>query len=268
MRSTIALMILLLIASVFAGCLGGDDALDADDADTGDAGDAGDDGEGDGADEGPSDETIDYFARIDAFTADTTSGAVPVNVTFSWEVDTNDENATWALDLGEGSEEQDALAEPSGSLVHPYDAAGNFTVVFTVLYGDGESVAATVNLTLEKPRALPDQWVHEYGPSLGCIGDLAVCISAELGPDEDPIDGFWLAIDERYWGLDFTVRVDTVLEDSDCTAYDDDLEALDANLNGGAGPCEGPIPEGAYWLFMYSYAEPSPSLELEIFPPE
>lgn len=113
----------------------------------------------------------------------------------------------------------------------------------------------------------PEPLVFSYGPSAGCIGDFAMCLSAEQGPDGQPIDGFWQELDERYWGLDFTVHAPTALGDTDCTAYDEDQEVIDVDLNGGAGPCEGPLPDETKWLFLYSYAEPSPSLELEFSSP-
>lgn len=262
MRKSIPLVILLMLASVLAGCLTDDGTVDGPDA--GDNGD-GSDG-GDGGDGGDTGNETEYYAAIDAFTADPTSGEAPVNVTFTWEVDTNDENATWTLDFGDNASESDLLADTNASLVHSY-SNGSYEALFTVHYGNEETVQQSVNLTFEAAPDLPEQWTFEYGASLGCFGDLATCISVELGPDQEPIDGFWQELDERYWGLELTVISETALGDTDCTAYDEDQEEI-ARLNGGAGPCEGALPEGTAWLFVYSYGEPSPSLELQFFEPE
>ncbi len=258
MRKSIPLMILLMLASVLAGCLSGEDTVNDDDPDLSD--------NGDGGDGGDSGNETEYYAVIDAFTADPKSGEAPINVTFSWEVDTNDENATWTLDFGDNATEDDVLATADAETVHNY-SNGTYEAVFTVFYGDDQTVQESVNLTFEAAPDVPEQWVFEYGASLGCFGDIATCISVELGPDQEPIDGFWQELDERYWGLELTVIAETALGDTDCTAYDEDQEEI-TRLNGGGGPCEGALPEGTAWLFVYSYAEPSPSLELEFFQPE
>ncbi len=125
--------------------------------------------------------------------------------------------------------------------------------------GEEQPTAEPTNGTSE-----PDQLVFEYGPSLGCVGDFAVCISAQLGPDQPAIDGFWQELDESYWGLSFIVTTSLEpYEDTDCTAYDENQEPIEADLNNGAGPCEGALPKDTKWLFLYSYAAPAPSLELE-----
>lgn len=268
MHHPIPLTILLAFVLTLAGCL---DFMEAEDEpepgdDAGTGGDGGDgDGDGTGAGDGDGDpfgNETEPYAMIEAFSADVTEGTAPANVTFTWEVDTDDEEATWALETGDGISEQGAVSDENTSYTHPYETEGNFTAVFTVHYGDSESVQQSLNLRFEAADELPEQMTFEYGPSLGCIGDLATCVSRELGPGGEEIDGFWQELDERYWGLDFTVIADSALGDTDCDAFDEDEERIDADLNGADGPCEGPLPEGTQWLFLYSYAEPALSLEL------
>ena len=123
------------------------------------------------------------------------------------------------------------------------------------------SVNVTATLTEEAAAAAPEVTEFSYGESLGCAGDFlqiagANCISALGGPEESGIDGFWQALDERYWGLEFTSTVANQLGDSDCYLTDADLNVVGSGNNGSAA-CMGVVPEGTAWIFLYSYAEPA-----------
>lgn len=262
------------MALVLAGCLSGEDDPGAgsdDDPSDGDGqDDSAGDGSDDGADDGPGDGSggdPEHTATIESFTADPLDGTAPLNVTFDWDVETNDENATWALDFGDGDSESGDVADADDPLVHGYDA-GNFTATFTVTYGGSETVEKTVNLTLEEGQSVPDELVFEYEqPTLGCLGAVEgemLCISVLLGPEQPAIDGHWQELDESYWGLPFAV-VNGLEEyqDTDCTAFDEEEEPLEADLNNVDGPCGGTLPEGTKWLFLYSFVAPSPSMTLE-----
>lgn len=247
MRQSILAAFLLLCALVLAGCMAGDDPGPA--------------GNGEGTPDEEQEESV-----IQRFWSDRASGKTPANITFTWEVETDDDRATWHLDFGDGSSENGNLDEPEGSTLHTYDEDGLYRATLTVEHGTDQQDQSAMNLFFETPRELPDEWVFEYGPSLGCAGDFAVCVSAEQGPEGEPVDGYWQELDKRYWDLEFLVLVEPG-EDSDCTAYDEDLEPI-TELNGGSGPCDGRLPQGTKWLFMYSYAAPSLSMELEFFEPE
>ncbi len=248
MPRSIITAVMLVGALALAGCLDGGDSDP-----TGDANDT-------GPDDGDAEKSV-----IERFWSDRASGKTPANITFTWEVEVDDDRATWDLDFGDGSSESGTLDEPEGSILHSYDEDGLYRATFTVEWSDKQD-ESSMNLFFETPRELPDEWVFEYGPSAGCAGDFALCVSAEQGPEAEPVDGHWQELDKRYWDLEFHVLVEPG-EDSDCTAYDEDLEPI-ADLNGGSGPCDGRLPEETKWLFMYSYGAPSLSMELEFFEPE
>ncbi len=274
MRFQLSLAVLMLFALVFSGCLsGGDDPVDTTDDDATDGDDSGDTSDPDDASDpddtsGPGDDA-EWTASIESFSADPTSGTAPVNVTFTWDVETNDENATWSLALGDGATEDGDVTDGEDSLVHGYDA-GNFTATFTLTYGDSQTVEETVDLTIEAGQSVPDELVFTYDqPTLGCVGALdeevgLMCVSALLGPEEPAIDGHWQELDESYWGLSFSVTNGLEdYQDTDCTAFNEDLEPLGTDLNNGGDACAGTLPEGTKWLFLYSWIAPSPGMELE-----
>jgi hypothetical protein len=170
---------------------------------------------------------------------------------------------SYEWDFGDGNSSDEANPR------HTYAAAGTYTATLTLSYGVDGALTETNTVVVVAPVVYPDVLVFEYGPSLGCIGDFLVCYSEELGETPVPVsDGFWQELDERYWGLEFTVTSDSLLNDTDCTAYDADGEPISVDLNGGAGPCAGRLPEGTAALFLYNYLEPSSSLRLEFFLPE
>jgi len=206
-------------------------------------------------------------AEILVFEANETEGEAPLAVQFDLDARSSDPDATWRLAFGDASEDAaGAVADLPMQATHNYTIGGNFTALFEVMYGDGQMVDATtdVTVTVADAGAEPPETHFEYGPTAGCVGDVTpTCISRELGPTEEPVDGVWQPLDERYWGLAFTSTVDNVRGDSDCWAVDADMNNLADDLNGQAGPCAGTLPEGTAWLFIYSYAEPAPSMTLD-----
>lgn len=192
---------------------------------------------------------LDLIATLDA---DAINGTAPLMVNFT--LDGNAPNATWSLDFGDDNS-TDGFGLP-GAANHTFDA-GNFTVVLTVIDGN-QTVQSSLNLTVlevvEEVRELPEQLHFEFGESLGCVGDFAVCVGPALG--EDGLDGFWVPLSELYWGLSLTTTVDNVLGDSDCYFVNDAGDNI-GNGNNGGSECAGTVPEGAVQMYLYSYAEPA-----------
>ena len=241
---------LMLTAGLLAGC--------ADDADA-------DDEPMDPMDDEPvlgDNETV--LPRSIALVANATAGEVPFAVSFNLTFQGTDGNTTYVFATGDGNVTRGNATDAPATLEHTYEVAGNFTATLAVEYGN-ETLEASVNITAtlteEAVAEAPDVTEFSYGESLGCAGDFlqmvgADCISALGGPEQSGIDGFWQALDERYWGLEFTSTVANQLGDSDCFLADADLDVVGEGNNGGA-PCMGVVPEGTAWIFLYSYAEPA-----------
>lgn len=154
-----------------------------------------------------------------------------------------------------------------------YNTTGTYQVTYVLRAGN--DVVDHLNVTIivsgngtgnvSAGRPLPDVLVFEYPESFGCVGDFATCVSREEGPGASGIDGFWQELDDRYWGLTFAVS-GGANGDSDCQAFDADQTELGDFSNGG-GECTGVLPDGAAYLFLYSYAAPSLGMTLEFTPP-
>ncbi len=129
--------------------------------------------------------------------------------------------------------------------------------------GSGGDGNATQN------RTLPEQLEFTFGPSLGCEGATAqgACVSFQAGPGVPAVDGFWVALGEPYWGLSFTSTISTVTGDSDCYFVNDALE-ITGDASQGASPCAGTVPDGAAYLFLYPYVEPSQGMTMTFTVPE
>lgn len=272
-------LLLLLVAT--AGCVGGDSDDDGDDGTTtatttaggGDGGDGGDGGGGgdggDGGDNGDRGDgrggdntTQDHEATIHTFEANQTSGTAPLAVAFDLDAESSDGDATWRLAFGDGADTSGAVSDLPAEESYTYEVGGNFTAVFELEYGDGQSVNETIEMTVQTPDdgggAPPD--FYDFGPSAGCVGDVTgTCVSLEAGPGEEPVDGFWIPLDERYVGVSFTSTVDNARSDSDAWFLDAEL-AIITDANGGGTEATGTVPPGAAWLFIYSYAEPAPAM--------
>jgi hypothetical protein len=238
-----------------------------DDADNDPVDDGGDGGPslppaGGGGGSGPP--AVNYTASIEAFTA-TVDG---LNVTFVMNVTTNDPEATWLLLPGDGAEYTGAVDGMVGSMAHAFLQNGTYNATLSVSYGSGESVESVLEVMVTMKVPLPDVLVFEYGPSLGCLGAPALCVSQQFQAEMDGVDGHWQALDERYWGLAFNATNAGEYEDTDCTAFDADGKKL-ADFHNDGGACGGDaLPEGTAWLFMYSWIAPSTAMRLEFTLPQ
>lgn len=204
--------------------------------------------------------------RVANLTADLLNGTAPLLVNFTLNATGN--ASAWALAFGDGAT-SNGTTFPA-SVNHTFVVGGNFSANLTVTYPDGQSANARLNLTIQVPagRPAPDVLVFEFADSLGCVGDAGVeaCISYNAGPDfpVSGIDGYWQALDERYWGLSFTTTVDQVqpaVADSDC-AFTDADHAVIGEANNSSSPCAGTVPAGTAFIFLYPYALPALSQTL------
>lgn len=205
-------------------------------------------------------------ARAVNFTADLLNGTAPLLVNFTLNATGN--VSSWALGFGDG-QTTNGTTLPA-AVNHTYEIGGNFSANLTVTYSDGENRSALLNLTIVVPAGAPapDVLVFEFADSLGCVGDAGAdtCISFTAGPDApvSGIDGYWQALDERYWGLSFTTTVDQVqpaVADSDC-AFTDADHAIIGEANNSSSPCAGTVPAGTAFIFLYPYALPALSQTL------
>lgn len=185
------------------------------------------------------------------------NGTVPLDVNFTLNATTG--FTAWHLGFGDGQDTNGTATMPA-TYGYTYGMGGNFTANLTVTYPGGSNVSATVNITVAVPAGhpAPDVTHFEFDESLGCAGDAGAdkCISFQGGPDASGIDGYWLALDERYWGLQLTSTVDSAVGDSDC-AFTDAARAIIGTANNSNSPCAGPVPDGAAFLFIYPYAAPA-----------
>lgn len=273
MTTTRTLTLTFLLALVgLSGCmdlLGGDED---------DGNDGAMDGNGDGMDGNDTDDGVNrtYHASLDA---DATSGEVPLNVTFTGEATytettgtgndtfsdnfTYEGNLTYRLTFGDGTQEEGNHSAFPLETTHTYNVSGNFSAVLTIDFANGEQATATVNVTVEAgepPREVPDQTEFSVGPSAGCVTETGSCVGITLAQESGEfvsgIDGHWIALDERYWGLSFTTTSDAAAEgDTDCLLFDADLAQTGEGNNGG-GPCEGTVPGGTAWMYFFPWAAP------------
>lgn len=233
---------------------------DADDAD-GTEEDEGADAEADDADEGAG-------TTIDAFDADVTEGDAPLDVAFTMEASSDDPDASWSLDFGDGETTEGMVADLPGNATHTY-GDGTFDAVFTVTSAD-DTVDAT--LTITAVAGEPPQTEFTFGESAGCASDANAitsglvppnCVSFHAGPGAPEIDGHWIELDERYVGMTFLGTMETPSgdTDTDCFLLDADLGIVGEGHNGG-GPCTGTVEEGVAWMFLYPWGVPATGMTL------
>lgn len=258
----VVLVALLLLAAAMAGCATkkGDDDGDGD----GTSGTASGSKSGSKSGSGtgsPGNGT--GSANNATLTADVVNGTAPLAVNFTMTASPG--ASSWRLSFGDG-----AFANGTGvpsAANHTYTVGGNFSANLTVVYSDapnaGPNVTVALNITVAVPagNSPPDVLHFEFADSLGCAGDAGAdnCISFVGGPETSGIDGYWQALDERYWGLSFTTTVNQVqpaVADSDCAITDADHVILE-EPNNGSSPCAGTVPQGAAWIFLYPYALPA-----------
>ncbi|MGB1698289.1 MAG: hypothetical protein ACPHK8_07810 [Thermoplasmatota archaeon] len=261
----------LLLALALAGCASDDPSDDT--GSTGSSSSSSNTGSSSG-----NPPTGDAPTRFVNVTANQSSGDVPIAIGFDVDLvqenvianesfyDSYDGNFSYIAFFQDGNE---TSGEDAGSylfLEHTYQVGGIYNVLVTVTFEDGSTVDGNVTLSLttpEPPRQLPAETEFEFGESLGCVGDFATCIGIELvtkaglaPADATGIDGFWLPLTEEYWGLKLISTAGNVLGDSDCSFYDEAF-GVTGEANAGGGPCEGTVPNGSAWIYIYSYAEPS-----------
>lgn len=290
------LALMLALTITLSGCSDGDEPAgndgSGDDSDgqgaegsgTEDPGDNPEDDSGDDeANGGPQPEA--FIPRRVNLTADTLEGFAPLDVVFNGTGAGDLANATYRLAHGDGTHQSGNGSDLPVMLSHTYDVGGSFDAVFELTFhNETLSSNLTITVNVEDVASAPDVLHFEYGESLGCFWDLATvgggpalpCITQEAGPSGPNVDGFWQALDERYWNLEFTSTVDHGTGacssdadwpacDSDCFFYADDTtfgeEIGDGNNGGGA--CAGLVPEGTAWLYIFPYGGPSLGMTLD-----
>lgn len=202
-------------------------------------------------------------------TADALNGTAPVDINFT--IDASGSPMSWRLSFGDGAI-SNGTDFPTVTN-HTYAIGGNFSANLTVHYAAGNATAH-LNITITVPTTptgppAPDVTHFEFADSLGCVGDLGAenCITYQMGPDGNGIDGYWQALDERYWGLSFTSTimqggpVGPALNDSDCV-FTDAAHAILGEANNSSNPCAGTVPSGTAFLFIYPYG--TPALEMTV----
>lgn len=115
------------------------------------------------------------------------------------------------------------------------------------------------------PEPAPEQLEFSFGPGAGCEGSLTgagMCASFEGGPSASGIDGHWLALDDSYWGLQFSTTIESQTGDSDCYFVAEDEQDILGNAHNGSGPCQGSVPSNTAYMFLYSYVEPHQGMTL------
>lgn len=252
--------LILLVAVALSGCL--DDTGTTEEAEDTTSGDQGVGGNATANQTLPEAPTASVTVSGDNVTENGTTyeASVGANVTFDGSTSTGT-NLTFAWDLGDGN------TADGPNVTYTYEAEGNYTVNLTVTDEVGQTDTASVNLTITAAEAGADiQRQFEYeGVFLGCDPTaLDGCVSMVLmGPDDDPIDGVWVPLGPAYEGLRVTTTVDNARADSDCFWLDADHATI-GEAHNGAGPCEGEVPAGTAWLFLYSYAEPATHLTVDV----
>lgn len=252
--------LVLLVAVALSGCL--DDTGTTQGADDTTSGDQGVGGNATANETVPEAPSADVTVSGDNVTENGTTFVAPVgaNITFDAS-DSTGTNLTFSWDLGDGN------ASDGVNVTYAYTAAGNYTVNLTVTDEAGQMDAASVNLTIaaaEGPAEDIQRHFEYEGVFLGCEPTATgTCLSVELGPDEEFIDGVWVPLGPAYEGLVLASTVDNQRADSDCWWLDAD-ESIIGEANNVADPCGGVIPEGAAWVFVYSYAEPATHFTVDV----
>lgn len=281
MKPTRPLALTLFLTLVaLSGCLGFLDSDDETDDDT-------DDGTDDGVDGNSTDDEANrtYHATLEA---NTTSGDVPLNVTFTSEVsytettgsgnDTFSDNfsyegnLTYRLTFGDGASQEGNQSDYPLEATHEYTVEGNYTAIVNVTFEDGSQAEARINITTTLPEdpQEPPETHFEFGPAAGCLGDNGggSCRSIDLAQQTgqvQSIDGHFQALDERYWGLEAVAvnsGVGSANADTDCYFLDDGFTII-GEANNGGGPCTGSVPGGSAYIFIFSWGAPTDAMTLD-----
>lgn len=293
------MLALMVLFTAVAGCSGGGDEPNDEpiqDDGTPPSGDDGGDNAGNGSvgdddkEPAPADDdnqTAQPVTRAVTLTANQTSGVAPMTVTFN--LTALGDGETYHLGHGDGSNQNGSFADMPSQVSYTYQVGGTFEAVLEITYPDEVlSDNVTIEVIVEDAASAPDAIHFEYGQSLGCFWDLATigggpaipCVNQEAGPSAPNVDGFWQALDDRYWGLEFTSTVDHgegqcssdadwPLCDSDCFFYGDSTSFGDeiGDANNGGGACAGVVPEGTAWMFIFPYGGPSNGMVLDFVVP-
>lgn len=201
--------------------------------------------------------------------ASTESGQAPLNVTFQISVK-GGEIFSWTLNFGDGSTPVSGTAAPPATQDHTYSVGGDFQARFNVTFKDKRTAGDTASIKVTVPESGPAPPTHfEFGQAAGCAGDIlaeagAKCASYDQGPSGQTIDGHWVPLDNRYWNKAFTSAMTPAqYTDTDCEFVASDAETSLGEAHNGAGPCQGVVPVGAAWIFIYSYAAPHETLTVD-----
>lgn len=202
------------------------------------------------------------------------SGPTPLRVDFVANVTVAFSEVDWEVDFGDGSEMKKGAGLPA-TFNHTFTAGGTFRVNVTAYPWNDPGTTAHANITIEAVAAAPppavpppDPTTFEFGPSVGCVSDVPICVSYNLGPDASGIDGHWQELDNRYWGYVGTITDGgNVGGDTDCKWMAPDATTVLGDSSNGGGPCAGIVPEGTGWIFVNSWAEPSTGMTLEFTVP-
>jgi PKD repeat protein len=202
-------------------------------------------------------------------TASVEAGEAPLNVTFQLRV-SGGEIFSWTLNFGDGSSPLSGTTAPPASETHTYSVGGDFQARFNVTFKDKRTAGDTATIKVTVPDAGPPPPSHfEFGSAAGCAGDILAeaghkCISYDEGPSAQAVDGHWVPLDSRYWGKSFTsAMTPEQYTDTDCEFVASDAETSLGEAHNGAGPCQGVVPLGAAWIFIYSYAAPHQTLTVD-----
>jgi PKD repeat protein len=96
------------------------------------------------------------------FTADKTTGNIPLTVTFTFSMSGGFTPYTWTLDFGDGSP---VLSNPTSPQSHTYDKAGSFTATLTVT----DALGATALVRARIASTIADWWASLPGISKATI---------------------------------------------------------------------------------------------------
>lgn len=262
MRSLMAAI--LLLTAALAGC------ADPQGTDSVPEGPDGGDGGGNATVDPPGNGTL-----VAALQASAVNGTAPLAVAFNVSAADASANATWELDFGDGNQTNGTALPATAN--HTF-AAGNFSVVLTIMDGNATANASLVVTVLadakEPPQPVPATTHWTFGPTLGCIEDLAhTCQTLAAGPGSDGVDGHWITLGEAYWGRPLTSTVDKgdaagtgewPFRDTDCVFTDADGVVVGEGNNGELECASGAIPAGAEWLFIYPYLTPAAAMTVDV----
>lgn len=244
-------VLLVLLASALAGCLGSDDDPEVDDENGSQGGGAGDNGGGDGPDgdgeENGEDEQQELGAPEGLLEADLLEGEAPLNVSFALDATHDDPaNLTWTLDTGDESDPVEGQELPL-THNHTYQEEGNYTVVFNVTHGEAFDTVA-LNITVEAAEEHVEGVVQENEGSWptgvqGCAGEFASTGVDNNAPGilQDAVGGtFLLTFDSMVAPIDYGIDF---LDSSDAT-----IESFAS----GDPEIEGTVPEGTANAIIWS----------------